>query len=150
MKNSLRQIVVLFFLFFLSAVSRSQIASVEIKNGWIHLNTKDSTYAEDEKERKTKIYFTEEDQKKIIQLADSFFFWQMPENPQAGYAVLPCPGITTFHIKTKEHEKTIRFYCSFEKITERDNIRGLEFAILDIVYKKPEYLALPPRRMFHQ
>src|SRR5205814_4179 len=114
-----------------------------IKNKWIHLNTIDSTYAEDEKERRTKIYFTEEDQKKIIQLADSFFFCKMPDDPKAeiNADVIPCPGITSFHIKTKEHDKIIRFYCTFENEWERNNIRGLEFAIFDIVYKKPEYLA---------
>jgi hypothetical protein len=152
MKNPLIQIIIFTALFLSSSISKSQIASVEIKNNWIHLNTTDSMYAEDEKERRTKIYFNEDDQKKIIQLADSFSFWEMPDTIKAekNADVQPCPGITMIHIKTKEHDKTVTFDCTFENDSERYKIRGLEFAIFDIVYKKTEYLALPRRHFFHE
>jgi len=119
---------------------------------WVRLSTFDSTYAEDEKERHTKFYFTLDDQRKIIQLADSFFFWEMPDTlpEDKNIIALPCPGTTIIHIKMKEHDKTVRFNCTFEKDSERINIRSLRSAIFDIFYKKPEYLSLPPRRFFHQ
>jgi hypothetical protein len=86
--------------------------------------------------------------KKVIQLADSFAFWEMPENPEAENEVIPCPGITTFHIRTKEHNKIVNFYYSFKNQWERSNIKGLERAIFDIVHQKSEYLAMPPRKRF--
>src|SRR5579872_3745158 len=143
---------IFFFVFFCSSIARSQIATVEIKNNWDYFSTIDSTYAEDQKDRHTKIYFNEEDQKKVVQLADSFFFWDLPDTLKAEKNAddRPCPGITMVHIKTKEYEKTVRFDCTFENLLERNNIRGLQSAIYDIVHKKPEYLALPERRLFRE
>ena len=151
MKNFVRQIIVFLFLCFLSAISLSQIALVEIKNSWVHLNSTDSIYTEDDTGRHAKICFTEDDQIKIVQLVDSFHFWDMPDNPKSpnNARIEPCPGITTFHIKTKDHDKVVRFPCLFENEVERNNIRGLERAIFQIVYQKPEYRALPRRRFFH-
>ena len=130
------------------------LAQVEIKNKVQMLNTFDSIFIPScyYKPPKLKIFFTEEEQKKIIELADSFQFWDLPDTVQSSKnsQVMPCHCPCTLTISTRKKNKTILFDCTFEDDSYRLKVRGLQNAIMEIVYEKSEYKALPPCDFFYE
>jgi hypothetical protein len=118
-----------------------------------YLNTFDSTYIPDPLyyEVKTiKIFFTEDEQKRIIKLADSLNFWELPDNliPKDDSVIVmishcPCPCST--RIKTKLKDKTVTADCFIANESYRTRLRELEYQIWKIVRQKSEYRALKPR-----
>src|SRR5947209_11666134 len=135
------------------------IVQVEMRNTFgVHLNTFDNTFIPDGRHfeiQTLKIFFTEEEQKKIFYLADSLNFWGLPDTLKSAdddrYIVLisdcPCPCST--RIKTNQKDKTVTAGCYIANKLYRERLRELEFEILRIVEQKPEYKTLERRKFQH-
>lgn len=123
-----------------------------------HLNTFDSTYVPDGSffEIQTlKFFFTEEEQQKILHLADSVNFWKLPDtltskiNDSITVKITDCPCPCTTRIKTNQNDKTVIADCYIANENYRNRLRYLEYEILKIVHQKQIYKALKLKRFSH-
>src|SRR5579872_5512068 len=125
-------------------VSNPPLIQVEMKaEHGEYLNTFDSIYVPDEfyfDSKPLRIYFTEEEQKRIIYLADSVNFWDLPDNlMQKGDTIVlitdcPCPCST--RIKTNQKDNTVTAGCYITNESYRHRLRELEYQIKQIVNRK--------------
>jgi hypothetical protein len=138
-------------------VSNPPLVQVEIKETYgEYLDTFDSTYVPDGmyfEGPKIKIFFTEDEQKRIIKLADSLNFWELPDtltyrNDSIAVIITHCPCPCSTRVQTRQKDKTVIADCFIADESYRHRLRELEYQISRIVHQKPEYRALKRRHFF--